>query len=395
MSAGKDPLRVAIIGTGRRADYYHGPLLRLLSDEVELVSIWGRSNDSAKKLGNSLNVPWYTNLDKLIKETKPIIGIVCVGGGPPLHRANGPIGIMAVEHGLHVLLETPIAHKLSDADEIIRIADKKGLKIEVAEQFYRRPLEQIKLKLIATGLFGRIYSSFNDFEGHDYHGVSVMRSYFGFDTKPIKVTGFVRDYDLGDQCAQAFLSNEISKYGTRTETQEHGIIEFSDGKLGIHHWSNVSYNSPIRWWRSSRFLGEKGMGISIKNGDVKEEILTLLTSSGESLRPITIKRYLERLDGGGLQSIVAYTGDSEYPIVKWENPFRSKKPGHGLPLDDDAIGVASCIMSLVEAVRNNKEPEYGPHQARLDQEITIAIRQSSLQGGKPITLPFDPQAQTV
>ena len=42
---------------------------------------------------------------------------------------------MAVEHGLHVLLETPIAHKLSEADAIIQAAVERGLKIEVAEQF--------------------------------------------------------------------------------------------------------------------------------------------------------------------------------------------------------------------------------------------------------------------
>ncbi|MFN8451526.1 MAG: hypothetical protein U0521_23810 [Anaerolineae bacterium] len=47
----------------------------------------------------------------------------------------------------------------------------------MAEQFHRRPLEQIKLRLLASGLFGQVYSSFNDFAGHGYHGVSVMRSY--------------------------------------------------------------------------------------------------------------------------------------------------------------------------------------------------------------------------
>jgi hypothetical protein len=51
-------------------------------------------------------------------------------------------------------------------------------------------------------------------------------------------------------------------------------------------------------------------------------------------------------------------------------------------------------MSLVNAVKNNTEPTYGPYQARLDQEISVAIRQSSLVG-KPVTLPMDPKEQTV
>ena len=52
-------------------------------------------------------------------------------------------------------------------------------------------------------------------------------------------------------------------------------------------------------------------------------------------------------------------------------------------------------MSLVNAVRNNTQPMYGPLQARLDQEIILAIRQSELEGGRPVRLPLDPTAQRV
>jgi len=54
-----------------------------------------------------------------------------------------------------------------------------------------------------------------------------------------------------------------------------------------------------------------------------------------------------------------------------------------------------CLMSLVNAVRNNTEPTYGPYQARLDQELILAIRQSSLDGGKPVHLPMNPAEQTI
>ena len=144
----------------------------------------------------------------------------------------------------------------------------RGLKIEVAEQFHRRPLEQIKLALIDSGLFGTVYSSFNDFAGHGYHGVSVMRSYLGFDAKPVQVTGVVRSYELGEHWAR--ISNT---FGRRTENLEHGIIEFEDGRLGIFNWTCVGYDSPLRWWRSSRFLAEKGMGITVGVGlDVEERL---------------------------------------------------------------------------------------------------------------------------
>ena len=381
----KNPTRVAIIGTAKRSSYLYGPLLKALYPEVELVSVWGRSAEKARMLGEQLNVPWFTNLNELVSLTGPQIGIVDVAYG-----ANGEVGLMAVEAGLNVLLETPIAHKLSEADAIIQAAEARGLKIEVSEQFHRRPLEQIKIKLLASGLFGRVHTSFNDFAGHGYHGVSVMRSYLGFDAKPIQVTGMVRDFGLGTHWAR--LSQEIS---TRMETQEHGLIDFEGGQLGIYHWTNVGYDSPLRWWRSSRFLAEKGMGITIGVGLDVDERITLLSPGQEAPYFLTLERRFERVDGGALIAMVAHTGNPDLPIVQWDNPFAHHAQGWNVQWHDDEIGVAGCIMSLVEAVRSGASPTYGAYQARLDQEITLAIRLSSLEGGAPVKLPLDADMQVI
>lgn len=373
------PLRVAIIGTSKRSAYMYGALIKALPEEVTLVSIWGRSIESTHHLSKALGVPGYTDLNKLIQETAPTIGIVSVG-----YAANGEVGLMAVEAGLNVLLETPIAHKLSEADAIIQAAEQRGLKIEIAEQFHRRPLEQIKLKLIQSGLFGQVYTAFNDFAGHGYHGISVLRSYLGFDTQPIQVTGVVQQNNLSPYWSRLGNSN-----AARPETQEHALIEFAGGKLGIFHWTSVGYDSPLRWWRSSRFLAEKGMGITIGVGLDVEERLSLLSPGGEAPRFITLERRWERVDGGALIAMVAHTGDPDLPIVTWENPLYTRVKANGQQWHDDEIGVAGCLLSLVDAVRSNTQPTYGPYQGRLDQELILALRYSAQQGGHPISLPFD------
>lgn len=381
----KNPLRAAIIGTAKRSDYLYGPLIKALPDDVELVSVWGRHADSVERLSLSLGVPGYTNLEKLVAETTPEIGIVSVN-----YHANGEVGLMAVQAGLHVLLETPIAHKLGEADAIIAAARERSLKIEIAEQFHRRPLEQIKLKLIESGLFGRVHSSFSDFAGHGYHGISVLRSYLGFNARPIQVTGAVRQYDLDPH-----WSRLADTRGARTETQEHGIIEFEGGQIGIFHWTDVGYDSALRWWRSSRFLAEKGMGITVGVGLDVEERLSLLSPGGEAPRFITIERRWERIDGGALVAMVAHTGDPDLPIVQWDNPFRPVVQGHGAQWHDDEIGVAGCLLSLVDAVRSGIEPSYGPYQGRLDQELILALRMSALESGNPTKLPLDPSTQSI
>ncbi len=381
----RGPLRVAIIGAAARSAYLYGPILKVLRDDVELVSVWGRSVDSVQRLGARLHVPWYTDLDRLMMETAPEIGIVSVAS-----QANGAVGLLAVEHGLHVLLETPIAHRLAEADAIIAAASRNGVKIEVAEQFHRRPLEQLKLRLIASGLFGRVHTSFNDFAGHGYHGVSVLRSYLGFDAVPIQVTGAVRSYALAPHWSR--LGNTT---GARTETQEHGIIEFADGRLGIFHWTDVAYDSALRWWRSTRFLAEKGMGITVGVGLAVQEELSLLAPGGEAPYFITVERRGARVDGGALVALIAHTGDPAGPAVRWDNLCLDAMQRHGVQWHDDEIGVASCLLSLVTAVRDGTEPSYGAAQARLDQEIIVALRQSSRNGGQPVRLPVDPEAQPV
>ena len=374
----KTPIPVAIIGTSKRSSYLYGPLLNALCEDVKLVSVWGRSEASAQALGESLDVPWYTDLTRLVRETGAQIGIVSVS-----YAANGQVGLMAVEAGLHVLLETPIAHDLDEADRIIAAAEQRKLKIEVAEQFHRRPLEQIKLKLIASGLFGKVYTSFNDFAGHGYHGVSVMRSYLGFDALPLRVTGLVQTNPLAP-----YWSRLAGSGAARSETQEHGIIEFAGGQAGMFHWTDVAYDSPLRWWRSSRFLAEKGMGITVGVGLDVDERLSLLSPSSEAPRFITLERRWERVDGGALVAMVAHTGDADLPIVQWDNPFRPKIQGRGVQWHDDEIGVAGCLMSLVNAVRDGTEPTYGPYQARLDQELILAIRASAANGSQPVALPL-------
>lgn len=379
------PIRVLILGTSNRSSYLYAPLLAGMPDRFQLAGVWGRGAEKTKIWAERFGAEGDTNLERLVRNSGAQAAIVSVN-----YNANGEVGLMAVEAGLHALLETPIAHRLADADLIIRTAERKKLKIEVAEQFHRRPLEQIKLKLIEEGIFGEVYSSFNDFSGHGYHGASVMRSYLGFDRRPLSVTGSAHTYPLA---AQRWALNQDPK--PRDETQEHGIIEFEGGRIGIFHWTDIGYDSPLRWWRSSRFLAEKGMGISVGIGLDLEERLSLLAPGSASPLFITLERRWERVDGGILDEMVAHTGLSEKPIVRWANPFKPALQGHGPQWHDDEIGVAGCLLSLYNAIVSDGKVTYGPRQARLDQEIILGLRMSAARGGQPVNFPLDPDQQTL
>lgn len=189
-------IRFAIIGASKRSDYLYGPLLTTLKDDVELVGVWSRSEEKARALGDKYRVPWFTDLEQMQAKVRPDAAVVSVK-----YAANGEVGRRIVELGLHALLETPIAHHLADADDIIAGAAVRGLKIEIAEQYYRRPNERIKGALIQAGVFGRVNTAYNDFMGHGYHGVSLIRSYIGFDVPLISVTGVTAQFSVAPHYA--------------------------------------------------------------------------------------------------------------------------------------------------------------------------------------------------
>ena len=133
-------------------------------------------------------------------------------------------------------------------------------------------------------------------------------------------------------------------------------MHFTDGRLGFYNWSTLAYDSPLRWLRSTKFIAEKGMAVG--------EQLTLLTPDGKDPLTIPIERRYNNVGGmETLSEIIAYT----HPEISWTNPFR------GCHMDNEMIAVADCLMSLVNAIREDKPSECGPHQARTDKSITLAI----------------------
>jgi predicted dehydrogenase len=361
-----EPIRFAIVGTGKRSHYLYGPLLTTLSDEVKLVGVWGRSEEKAQALGEKLRAPWFTDLERLRDEARPQASVVAVA-----YAANGEVGRRVVELGLNALLETPIAHALADADAIIAEARAQNLKIEVAEQYYRRPMERLKRALIDAGLFGQVLVAYNDFMGHGYHGVSLIRSYIGLETPVEAVSGTTAQFGVAPHYAW------IGKtFGPREEQWEQAALHFKDGRLGFFNWSSIAYDSALRWMRSTKFFAEKGMAVGDR--------LTLITPDGKDPQPIEVERRFHNVGGmETLSELVAHTT----PQVVWRNPLR------GCYLDDEMIAVADCVMSLVRAIREDRLPEYGAGQARLDQEVTLAMYESARRGGEPVRLPLARSAE--
>lgn len=196
--------------------------------------------------------------------------------------------------------------------------------------------------------------------------MSLIRSYLGFDTAPLSVSGFSPQYQSAPHYAWIDQSSS-----SRQEGWHHATIGFTEDRLEVFNWSSLAYDSAIRWQRSTSFFAEKGMAVGDR--------MTLLSPDGKDLQPIIVERYFHNV--GGMETLNELVARIE-PEISWRNPFR------GYYMDDEMIAVADCVMSLVNAIRENREPEYGAQQACLDQELVLAMQASAQAGGVPITIPF-------
>ena len=349
-----EKLKIAMVGAGRRAAGGWLPVIAAFNDQLSLVGVCNTGNPRGKEAAEKYQTRWYTNLEQMLDEEKPDVVAVVVNPARTYEVAM-PI----LERGISLVTETPVAARLDEADAMIAKAQETGAKLEVAENLYRVPQERLKRQMILEGVFGQVWRGQNDNRTHNYHAVSLIRSYIGFDVPIVSVIGVHGNFPTAPHLYRGQPTNK--------ESAVHAIFKFANGALGIHSFSSLSFGSPVRGRSSTFFYAERGTGW--------DNELILLTSESEN-RTLTIERVTCEVDG---QQVLDKMVAGEFV---WDNPFTAYK------LNDGQISIASELMSIVEAVREDKAPEYGALNGRIDREVDLAIGRSHEQGNVPVQLPL-------
>ncbi len=356
-----DKLKIAHIGTGNRGSNTYLPLITKLKDDLELVAVCDIHEGRVTQQAEKYNLPAYTDTEQMLEKEKPDICSIVI-----TPSKNHIPGLLCSQYGVSYCTETPINSDLKLADQMIAAAKEHGTKLEVNENYYRRPSERIKREMILEGVFGKVNVAYNDFRGHGYHGIGLLRSYVGFENEPVQVYGFKKQFQV--------LEHEWRKGQPRRkgEDWEHAVIEFENGSVGIFNFSSLSYGSPLRGFNGTKFYAERGMCF--------RDDAVLLNENADEQVPVTITRKTNNVDG--YDTLAALVADTN-PEVVWENPLQY------YPLSDGEITVASELMSIANAVRNDTEPEYGAYNGRKDREIDVAMARSWNNNGTPVSFPLE------
>lgn len=141
----------SIIGCGSLAKRSYIPIFKALKG-VELVAVCDRKEDLAAETARHFNIPkFYTNLGDMIKDDGLDFVTICT---PPVTHSQ--LAIEAMNAGLHVLVEKPMALNTKEADEIVFTSRQKKAILCVAHNFLFTPVVQKAKFLVQTGAVGEI-----------------------------------------------------------------------------------------------------------------------------------------------------------------------------------------------------------------------------------------------
>ncbi len=142
------PIKTAVIGYGFSAKTFHIPFIKALP-ELELTAISSSQQENVK--ADWPDVSWYPNADELIDNSDAELVIITAPNDVHYSLAK-----RALENGKHVIVEKPFVTRVADGEELIALAEDKGLLLSV---FHNRRWDGDLLtvkKLIDEGRLGEV-----------------------------------------------------------------------------------------------------------------------------------------------------------------------------------------------------------------------------------------------
>lgn len=137
-------VRVGVVGVGKWGAN-HVRVFRSLPD-VELVGVYDRDQERGEKVARQWDTRLYPSLEALLDEVE---AVSCAVSTP----AHCEVGRRVLAAGVHLLLEKPMALDLEGARELIALAQRKGVVLQVGHIERFNPAVQAVAPRITRPLF--------------------------------------------------------------------------------------------------------------------------------------------------------------------------------------------------------------------------------------------------
>lgn len=228
-------IKVGIIGCGKMADQ-HAYQIQTIPG-AEIAAVCDSELLMAKQMAERFNVEKYSSdVQEMLNKVK--LDVIHITTPPPSHYLLGKI---CMEAGCNVYIEKPFTLNISDAEELIRLANQNGLKLTAGHNAQFTPAMVRMRELVKDGYLGG---------------------------KPVHIES-IYCYDLGDESyAKALLSDSDHWVRKLPGSLLHNII--SHGISKIAEFLVGDNPKVIAHGFTSPFLKEIGQG------DIIDEVRVII-----------------------------------------------------------------------------------------------------------------------
>lgn len=147
-------MKYALIGCGRIAINH---IIAAVNNKLEIVAVCDPLKDAMesilakKELNEDDSIHRYTDYKEMLAKEQPELVSIATESG--LHAE---IALYCIDHGVNVIIEKPIAMNIDDAQKIIDLSQKKGVKVSACHQNRFNIAVQKLRKAIEGNRFGRL-----------------------------------------------------------------------------------------------------------------------------------------------------------------------------------------------------------------------------------------------
>ncbi len=345
-------MNYALIGCGRIATNH---IKAALNNHVNLVSVCDILPEAMEKLLkkhglDNDSIERYTNYEKMIEE-HPEIQLIAIATESGVHAK---IALYCIDKGINVIIEKPMAMSMSDADEIVRKAKEKGVKVSACHQNRFNAAIQELRKALESGRFGKLsHGSINVRwnRGQDYYNQASWRGTWAQDGGCL-FNQCIHGIDL----LRWMMGDNVEEVYGVTKQQFHEYLECEDIGMAV---------------------------VKFKNGTI---------GTIEGTVNVYPKNLEETLYVFGEKGTVKIGGTSTNNIDVWDfaDESDSDQKNKGLQEATSNIygnGHTSLYTDMIDAIENDRIPYVDAIAGRNAVEMILAIYKSASIGA-PVKLPI-------
>jgi len=324
-------------------------------NEAELVAVADIKEEIGREVSSRFNVEWHRDYEEMLKREDIDAVTICTP-----HYLHHPMAMKALEYGKNVLVEKPMAIRVSEADEMVMSARRRDLKLGVVFQYRFIPVYREVKRMIEGGELGDIYRVCMEictFRSQPYYDRDPWRGKWATEGGGVLINQAIHHLDL-----LQWLVGKPSKLQAWVDTVLHNIevedmvnsmVLFENGAYGVIQASSIDLPSKMRL----EISGDRGK----------------LIIDGNDVRRMTLERTVrEYITKGEIWT---------RPSFKWVEVEGDRRgPGHTAVIEDFA-----------KAILEDREPMVPGEDGRVSLEIVNAMILSSFEG-RAVKFPIDREA---